>query len=63
MQLKFTKTQWFRLSEILGNLGLVFFAGVVLPYILGNKNLITIVAGLILSFTSWMSSLIIAKKI
>lgn len=58
-----SKQQWQRLSEILGNLGLVFLASVVLPYILEEPKLLTIISGLILVAISWVGSIIVAGKL
>ncbi len=53
-----------RLSEIAGNLGLVFVASVILPILLGDKepNLMNMTGGLILTVLSWLASMWLLKK-
>lgn len=57
-----TKKQWERLSEILGNLGLVFFASVVLPYILEQPKLPNVISGLVLAVGCWIASILLSNK-
>lgn len=57
-----TKNQWSRLADILGNLGLVFFASVVLPYILDKPETWIVIWGSILTIISWYGSMAAEKR-
>ncbi len=62
--MKLNRSQADRLSEILGNLSLVFVASLILPGILDLTYRVTVViAGLILSFSSFYFSLHLLKGI
>lgn len=54
-----------RISDILGNLGLLFFASTVIPYLLREAGFGTLLMalGLSLSFGSWLISLMLLKGI
>jgi len=58
---KLTGYQIDRLSEILANLGIVFFASTVVPVFIGNRDWSLMAMGLILSFGFWISSLSLLK--
>lgn len=57
-----TKHQWQRFSELLGNLGLLTLASVVIPYLLNEFNLVIALFGLVISFLAWYASIVLAKK-
>lgn len=51
-----------KLSDIAGNIGLVFFASVFIgPIISGGQTMMTIISGLILSIACWYISMVIIK--
>lgn len=61
---KFNNNQLDRLSEISGNIGIVFFAAMVAPFLLSQidqKTLRSVSLGFILSLLSWWTSLLILK--
>lgn len=62
MRITLTKNQLNRLADISGNLGLVFFASVVIPYTLDKGELPTALWGLVLACLSWIGSLVIERK-
>ena len=62
MRLVLTKSQWARISELLGNLGLLTIATIVLPYILDKPNSLQAVKGVAITIGFWYISLIAARK-
>lgn len=64
MKIKFSKSQWVRISEILGNMGIVFFASTGIPFLLGadKTNIPDLISGLVLSTGCIISSVILQKK-
>lgn len=62
MRIILAKNQLTRLADITGNLGLVFFASIVIPYTLDRGELPTALWGLVLACLSWISSIIIERK-
>lgn len=62
MNITFTKNQLTRLADITGNLGLVFFASVVIPYTLDKGDLNIAIWGLVFAALAWISSLVIERK-
>ncbi len=62
MKISLTKKQYERISEILGNLGLVSLTSIVIPYWLGNLNISLVISGLVLTFISWYTSVVFARK-
>lgn len=58
---KLNDTQLDRLSEILANIGLVFFASLVVPVFGQDVNTIFMWVGLALSFGSWLVSLFVIR--
>ena len=62
MNLEFNKRQLDRLSEFLGNVGIVFFATIITPFFIGNMiNYSVVMIGLTLSLLSIFTSLYILK--
>jgi hypothetical protein len=62
---EFTPAQIERISNILDNLGQVFFAVMVLTTVvqgIDNTNLIVLVLGAIDAITCWIGSVILAKR-
>lgn len=59
------KLQLDRLSEIFGNLGLLFLGSMVLPFLTGieKPNIILSGLGLILSMISWSASILMLKGV
>ncbi len=62
MKLAFTKTQWERVSEILGNLGILTAGSIILPFILERLDPTKIVWGIVITSIFWYASIIFAKK-
>ena len=58
---KYNDLQKQRMSEISGNLGLLFFASVTLPIVLGDKepNPLLMVIGIFLTVSSWFVSMLL----
>lgn len=61
-KIKFTKSQWERFSEIVGNIGLVSFASIFVPYLLDKPNSLIMISGLLISAGMWYISLVFARK-
>jgi len=58
---KFNKPQ--TISEILRNIGLIFFASMsISPFFGENTNWVTIIIGILISLGFWASSLILTKE-
>ncbi|OGF71770.1 hypothetical protein A2W54_01550 [Candidatus Giovannonibacteria bacterium RIFCSPHIGHO2_02_43_13] len=52
------------LAETLSNIGIVFFASLVVPTFVGSDiDLVVFAIGIALSFVSWLSSLLLAKNL
>lgn len=62
MKITLTKKQLTRLADITGNLGLVFFASVVIPYTLDRGEITIASWGLVFACLSWVSSLLIERN-
>lgn len=62
MKISLTKRQYARISEILGNLGLVSLASIVVPYWFSDQNIIFVISGLVMTFASWYTSIVFARK-
>jgi len=62
MRVTLTKNQLTRLADITGNLGLVFFASVVIPYTLEKGNPKIAFFGMTLSLLAWIASIILERK-
>lgn len=60
---KFSNSQLEKLSDIISDIGLVAFASVVLPAILGKIELPSGMLGVLLSLSSWLLSLWIRKSL
>lgn len=60
--IKLTKNQWERLSEILGNLGLLVLGAVVIPYFFDKADILGAIRGLYITGVLWYLSLIAARK-
>lgn len=58
-------SQFDRLSEISGNLGLVFFASMVVPFLTRGEKIDTLLTavGLMLSVAFWAISILLLKKV
>jgi len=50
------------ISEILGNLGLVFFVSMVVPAFNQTQDLFFIATGLVYAFMCWFFALVILRK-
>lgn len=61
-KIKFTKSQWSRLSEIAGNLGLLSIASLVIPYLLDKLNFTNVILGIALAVGMWYASLVSARR-
>ncbi len=61
-QVKLTKKQWERVSEILGNLGILAFASVGFPFVLNNMSLLGIAWGLLAGIILWYYSILSAER-
>ncbi len=59
--LRLSERQLEKLSDILSDAGLVALASVVLPALLDKFSVITIILGLIVTFTCWVASLSLRK--
>lgn len=62
MRIKLTKHQWERISELLSTLGVVSFVTFVAPFIFGETDIMTAIAGLVISLGIWYISIVIARK-
>lgn len=62
LKIVLTKNQWERISEVLGNLGLLTIASLILPFVFENLNVAKIIWGIVLTAVFWYISIIIAKK-
>lgn len=62
---KLNNSQLNRLSEILGNMGILFFASVTLPVLLGDKNPnpLLIIIGIFLTLASWFVSMLLIRGV
>lgn len=61
-QIVLTENQWQRISELLGNLGLLTLASLVIPYITDKPNSLNVVAGLVMTTGLWYASIVTARK-
>lgn len=62
MDMELTSKQWEALSEIVRDIGQVFFAAVLVePLLNGTFNIKTISLGLTLSLVLWITSLLIIR--
>ncbi|MEK7500714.1 MAG: hypothetical protein AAB642_01145 [Patescibacteria group bacterium] len=59
----FSDAQLKFITDILAGLGQVFFASLVVPYVVSDVSGEFLSSGIILSFGSWVSGLIITQKI
>ncbi len=50
------------ISEVLGNLGIVFFASMVVPILSGTKDIFFVLQGAMYSFVCWILGLVILNK-
>ena len=62
LKIVLTKHQWQRASEILGNLGLLSLASVVIPFLLERFNLWIVIFGLVFSGITCYASIVLARK-
>lgn len=62
MKISLTESQWERISEILGNLGLLVLASLVLPFILGNSDASKLIWGIVVTGVFWYISIVLAMK-
>ena len=62
LKITLTKNQWSRLSEILGNFGLLTIASVVIPALQGESNILLVILGVVAAILFWYASLITARK-
>jgi len=62
LKINFTEKQIDRLSEILGNLGLLFFASIVIPALINSSNYSSgvLTSGIIATITCIFSSIFLA---
>lgn len=59
---RFNELQLNRISEILGNLGIVFFAAIVIPtFITPTYDIFTGLAGFAISLVCWFLSVVLLK--
>lgn len=62
LKIKLTKSQWERISDILGSLSLVSVASVVIPYVLDKPNLFLAFFGIVITIILWYASVVVARK-
>jgi hypothetical protein len=58
----FTKNQLKMLATIFADLGQVAVAGIIIPFFMGNSELITAIVGLTFTLLSWVISLLISRE-
>lgn len=57
-----TKNQWARISEILGNFGLLTIGIIVVPAILEKSSILLAILGVVMTALFWYASIATAKK-
>lgn len=57
-----TKNQWARISEILGNGGLLVLGSAAIPFLLDKSDLLGAIRGLSLAIGLWYASVVSARK-
>jgi hypothetical protein len=64
MRIKLTKSQWERFSEIVGNMGLLYFGATFIPAIfdIHKVEINMFIYGLILSISSIILSILLARN-
>ena len=62
MRIKLTKSQWERVSEINSNLGIVSVVGFVIPFFLGQSDIVKLFMGLVIAVCLWYISIVLARK-
>ena len=62
MSTKFRKKQYARISEILGNMGVLSFASIVIPFLLDGSSIQSVIWGVTIALVLWYYSLDFARK-
>lgn len=62
IEITLTKNQWARISEILGNFGLLTVGSIVIPAFQEKSSIILVVLGIVVAGMFWYTSIISAKK-
>lgn len=57
-----TKNQWARISEILGNFGILTFGTAVIPTILDKFNILLAILGIVITALFWYASIMAARR-
>ncbi len=51
MKIKFTKSQWQRISELLGNIGILSISSVIIPALFDKQNYQDVILGLVIAIS------------
>lgn len=62
IRITLTEAQWQRISEILGNFGILTFGTAVVPAILDKFNIFLAILGIVVTVLFWYASIIAARK-
>ena len=62
IRLDLSKTQWARVSDILGNLGLITLTSAVIPALLEQFNILLAILGVVITSLFWYASIIVARR-